>query len=497
MSDSDEAEVTVEQAIELALELHKAGDLEAANSVYLQVLVADPENSKANCFRGVFLMQNNNLIEALSLFDNAIKHDPGMSEAHNNRGLALQRLGRGAEAIKSFQNAISRSPNVPDFYVNLGSTLDDEKRFEEAIEAFNKALVLNPRHADCHNNLGLVLHKLVEPKKAILHFEKAIAISPEFGEAFSNLGNSLMVLGHVEDALLNFQKATKFLSDTARTQFNIGNALQKLGRLEEALEAYELANQRKSNYRVLHCLYALNKRSAFVKRLQLVLKKDTTDRAIAAVSAFASNQWHIEDLYPFCKNPVDFIHLQNVLDSKIGQETIQKLKDYFNEGHYRELPNQGHVSKGKTSLGNLFDKPHPSLEYFQTLIKEYVDAFRSKYSQIDATIITHWPKNWRLEAWYLKISRGGHVEPHIHDPGWLSGTLYLNIPEGITGDEGAIAFGLSGDRMPILNDDYPKKICRVQTGDLVLFPASLFHSVLPFNSNEERLCVAFDVIPTD
>ena len=72
MSDSDEAEVTVEQAIELALELHKAGDLEAANSVYLQVLVADPENSKANCFRGVFLMQNNNLIEALSLFDNAI-----------------------------------------------------------------------------------------------------------------------------------------------------------------------------------------------------------------------------------------------------------------------------------------------------------------------------------------------------------------------------------------------------------------------------------------
>ena len=48
-----------------------------------------------------------------------------------------------------------------------------------------------------------------------------------------------------------------------------------------------------------------------------------------------------------------------------------------------------------------------------------------------------------------------------------------------------------------VNDDYPKKICRVQTGDLVLFPASLFHSVLPFNSNEERLCVAFDVIPTD
>jgi len=31
--------------------------------------------------------------------------------------------------------------------------------------------------------------------------------------------------------------------------------------------------------------------------------------------------------------------------------------------------------------------------------------------------------------------------------------------------------------------------------DIVLFPSSLFHRTIPFNSNEERQVVAFDLMP--
>ena len=495
MPHGDEAEVTIEEAIDVGLETHEKGDLVAAESIYSQILEVDPQNSKVYHLLGVLQIQTGKVLDSLSSFDHAIDYEPGMAEAYCNKGLALQKLGRSAEAVENFQEAINHNPEIADFYVGLGSALDDEQRFDEAIKVFNKALTLDPQHADCYNNLGLVLHKLVEFDKAVLNFNKALAILPEFGEAHTNLGNSLMVLGRVEEALSAFQTATKYLPETARTQFNIGNALQKLGRLEEAVEAYEQANQRKSSYRVLHCLYSLNKKHAFTKKINHVLKEDPNDRAVAAVSAFASNQWQIEDPYPFCKNPIDLIQVSNVMDTKHGRQTIQALKDYFIEGHYRELPDQGHISNGKTSLGNLFDKPHPSLSRLYALIKKHVCAFQSEHSELDAGIIAHWPQNWRLEAWYLKISSGGQVDPHIHDPGWLSGTLYLNIPDRITGNEGAIAFGLNGDQMPILNSDYPRKICRVQTGDLVLFPSSLFHSVLPFDNKEERLCVAYDVIP--
>ena len=39
-----------------------------------------------------------------------------------------------------------------------------------------------------------------------------------------------------------------------------------------------------------------------------------------------------------------------------------------------------------------------------------------------------------------------------------------------------------------------KKIVNVVTGSLVLFPASLTHYTIPFESEEERIVLAFDVI---
>ena len=45
------------------------------------------------------------------------------------------------------------------------------------------------------------------------------------------------------------------------------------------------------------------------------------------------------------------------------------------------------------------------------------------------------------------------------------------------------------------NEDFPKKTYAVGVGDVVFFPSSVFHRTIPFNSNEERICIAFDVKP--
>ena len=41
-----------------------------------------------------------------------------------------------------------------------------------------------------------------------------------------------------------------------------------------------------------------------------------------------------------------------------------------------------------------------------------------------------------------------------------------------------------------------KKIIHVKTGDLCLFPASLLHYTIPFRSKEQRIVLAFDVVPS-
>ena len=41
----------------------------------------------------------------------------------------------------------------------------------------------------------------------------------------------------------------------------------------------------------------------------------------------------------------------------------------------------------------------------------------------------------------------------------------------------------------------PAVVIRPDVGDLVLFPSSLYHRTIPFDSEKERLSLAFDVVP--
>jgi uncharacterized protein (TIGR02466 family) len=493
-TDEDE-EVTLDEALDLALQCHQKDDFEQAADIYQQVLAVDPDNAVGNHLFGVLAFQTENLDLALELIDKALATTPDFAEAHNNRGLVLQQLKRPDEAADSFRMAISQAPDFAEAHVNLGSALDDLELYEDAAAQFQKALALSPDHIDAHNDLGLVLHKLVRFEEAVSCFRNALNLAPDFAEAQSNMGSSLMILGRHQEALENFEAALASIPDSGSARFNQGNALQKLGRLEDAADAFDKANQRKSDYRVLHCLYGLGHQDAFEKKLETAIQKDDTDRAVASVSAFAAHQWGKDDPYPFCKNPLDFVRVKNILTEDGGPELIEHLKKFVADGTHQELPDQGHITAGFTSLGNLFNKPHPALDAFKAHLAQHVDAFRKENLAADCTLISAWPESWRLEAWYLRLLKGGQVNPHIHDPGWLSGTLYLNVPDTVKGNEGAIAFGLQGDDMPVLNADYPQKVCRVRTGDLVLFPASLFHRVVPFQSEEERLCIAYDVVP--
>ncbi|MET0218354.1 MAG: putative 2OG-Fe(II) oxygenase, partial [Burkholderiales bacterium] len=91
---------------------------------------------------------------------------------------------------------------------------------------------------------------------------------------------------------------------------------------------------------------------------------------------------------------------------------------------------------------------------------------------------------------------GGHLTSHIHETGWLSGSLYLAMPgANADSEEGSIEFSTHGDNYPQRHAGFPKRTISPHVGDIVLFPSSLFHRTIPFSSTEERVCIAFDVKP--
>ena len=91
-----------------------------------------------------------------------------------------------------------------------------------------------------------------------------------------------------------------------------------------------------------------------------------------------------------------------------------------------------------------------------------------------------------MRGWYIVMQNGGYLKPHMHEGGWLSGSIYLKIPKN-NKNEGNIEFGLDGNEYPKKANNFPKKIVDIQLGDIVLFPSSLFHRTLPFSGKRENL----------
>ena len=129
-------------------------------------------------------------------------------------------------------------------------------------------------------------------------------------------------------------------------------------------------------------------------------------------------------------------------------------------------------------------------------IHKELENYRDKFNKSNDGIIKKWPRNYDLKGWLVKMKNGGKIKPHIHDYGWLSGSIYINVPPKININSGDLVVSLNDkqNEIPKNNIDKNSRIIEVVTGSLCLFPASLFHYTIPFKSNEDRIVLAFDIM---
>ena len=102
-----------------------------------------------------------------------------------------------------------------------------------------------------------------------------------------------------------------------------------------------------------------------------------------------------------------------------------------------------------------------------------------------------------MYGWLVNIKSGGELAPHMHDTGWISGAVYINVPLKNQPNSGnfAVCIDDKTSKTPICKNQ--NEIIDVNTGILVLFPASLMHYTIPFEANEERIVLSFDIVPNN
>ena len=464
-----------------------------AIDMYRTGLLLEPNYAKGYFNLGNIYRQTGQLNEAESNYRHAITLDPLYIDAHINLSNTLQELGNHQQAGATLRDAILIDPSAPEVHYNLGNILYELGELQQAKACFIKSISLQPGHEPSLNNLGNILTKLERFDESELIYRELLSLNKTSPEAHYNLGTTLRCLGRLEESAESLRQAIALRAGYIDAHNNLAGTLKELGQYKDALSHYDFLNNPDAQAQSLECLYFDGDYSAFDKRLNLISKLENTNLRVSAISAFSANQRGKTDPYLFCQNPLDFVMTSNL--SEYDPKPMNLINHILKESARYNLIWESRTTKfGFQSPNDLFQNPSEHILKLEKIIQKAIIDYYDTFKEQSNTLISLWPKKYKLIGWYNRLLKNGFQTAHIHPGGWLSGVIYLKTIEPSNSTEGAIEFGLHGYDLPIINPDYPKKIFQPVTGDIVLFPSSLFHRTIPFTTDTERCVIAFDLV---
>lgn len=206
--------MSVQQALALAEQHHKAGNRAKAENILRQLLKQRPKQPEA--------------LHALAI----LAHEGGRTD------VAAQLVAKALEV----------NPNVGLYQSNIAEMYRLTGKPELAVHHGKIALGLRPDHSDTYNNLGIAYFDLGDYEAAARHYQQAIRLRPQFPEAFSNLGNALRQMKNLTEAEVNYRKAIALKPNYAEAYNNLGSALRDQERHAESEEAYRKAISLRPGY---------------------------------------------------------------------------------------------------------------------------------------------------------------------------------------------------------------------------------------------------------
>ena len=447
---------------------------------------------------GVAFQQEKRITDAKIAYEKALALNPKSAAISSNLGAMAREAGELESALEYFEKALEIEPNLAEAHSNLGSTLQGLGRLDEAEASYKQAIALQPDFANAHSNLGNTLKRLGRLDEAEASYKQAIALQPDFANAHSNLGNTLIELGRLNEAEASYTQAIALKPDFAEAHYNLGKTLKQLGRLDEAEASYTQAIALKADYteahnQLLDCLFLQDKKSVFFDELDYLINQDKVSSIIGSLACRSALKYGLEKPNLFCAKPLNYV-LHNDLNTRYDFEKIfvEKAKSILNESRILNR-RQTLLENGNQTSGNIFDIKNYDTNEIQNIIRVEVEKYRTKFKESEEGLIKKMPAEYSLYGWFISMKSGGNLKPHIHTEGWLSGSIYINVPRKLKVDSGNLVVSLGEENDAIGTRINEKKTINVVTGSVVLFPASLMHYTIPFESEEERIVLAFDM----
>lgn len=286
-------ELTVNQALQQAVEAHKKGKLQDAEALYRAILQAQHDHPDANHNLGLLILGTGKHLDAIPLFKAALEANPRVEQfwlsyidvlitaeqfeevnqalTHENFSCLttptqqrLQNQLRQARSKKEQKGKIKpkvrqtskglkkkKGKKIKRSSRGLRRTAPSEIQLNDLLmhyqtgrfaEAEELAITLTqefPKHPFAWRALGVIAQRKGELGEALMAMQRSVDLSPEDAEALSNLGAILKELGRLNEAEASLRKAVEINAAYVEARYNLGNTLKELGQLEEAEENFQ------------------------------------------------------------------------------------------------------------------------------------------------------------------------------------------------------------------------------------------------------------------
>jgi len=163
----------------LAWQLRKCGDNQAAEGECREALRLDPHDKKAHFqLANILLDDEQRLEETISEYQAALADDADYVEAHFNLGLAFERRGAMKWAVIHFQEAKRLRPEHAKTRFFLGFCLSQAGEKMAAIEEMREAVRLAPRDAYSRCLLGAELAGDSQTREGFRELGRGLCLRP-------------------------------------------------------------------------------------------------------------------------------------------------------------------------------------------------------------------------------------------------------------------------------------------------------------------------------
>jgi len=159
-----------------AIELHDAGQLQAAAEIYETLLAQDGDYHDAAYGLGTVLMQQGRNEAAPALLEQALSACPDAPEYAFNHAWTLERLGRSGEAPNGFKRAAALAGGDPEMLVEICSRLMALGHLYEAVNILTSASQRMPQSRILWLTLAKALGRVWHCGLALRAFERALAL---------------------------------------------------------------------------------------------------------------------------------------------------------------------------------------------------------------------------------------------------------------------------------------------------------------------------------